>query len=531
MPSDKTVTFDPRGGGPLATGGAGGGDLTDELIRTDYWTDQMVAEAGIPVIETPFVTVGGGLGSFVMVDYLRIAGVPTDRITVLTQLDKPHQQYSQLCRNSQIPPRERLRSDSASRPDNIWGFPSYAFTEARAERTLKPLWNVFTEPILANYWTPRAGTAFRALEKEVERIGWPSMLAKGQVRMVRRRIGGGYFTILTPPPGTSGTKRIAYRSQFVHLAVGYPALRYLEDLQKYRQTYKDYAYRAVNAYEPHEHVYEELRRRPGVVLVRGSGIVASRILQRLIEDRDHNGAMTVVTHLFRTYRDASSRDYRRFGLVKRPVKDGWAFQGFNITKASWGGQHRKKLLKLEGEDRKAFFTYIDGGGHTPHRKDWKEQLARGKAQGFYRQHIGEVQDVFPAQDGKSVITRVRGRGGETTDIQATFIIDCTGLVGSPRDHRLLADLLDHGGAGTNALNRLDCGHVFEVRGAQSVPGKLYASGVATYGGYYGGVDSFLGLQYQAQRIYEDLAKQGFGKRIGPLRSTRQWIKWMRGKQP
>jgi hypothetical protein len=266
------------------------------------------------------------------------------------------------------------------------------------------------------------------------------------------------------------------------------------------------------------------------VMVRGAGIVASRILQRLIEDRDHKGASTVIIHLFRTYHDTPLHD-RRFGLGKRPVKDGWAFQGFNITKASWGGQHRKKMLKLEGEDRKAFTHYIGGGSHTPHRKDWKEQLARGKAEGFYRQHIGQVVDVFPTEDGKSVITQVQSRSGEIIDIPATFIIDCTGLEGSSRDHRLLADLLDHGGADTNLLDRLDCGHSFEVRGTQSPPGKLYASGAATAGGYYGGVDSFLGLQYQAQRIYEDLAEQGFCQKIGPLRSTEQWIKWMRGKQP
>jgi hypothetical protein len=31
----------------------------------------------------------------------------------------------------------------------------------------------------------------------------------------------------------------------------------------------------------------------------------------------------------------------------------------------------------------------------------------------------------------------------------------------------------------------------------------------------------------AQEITDDLVKQGFGKRIGPIRSTSQWLKWMR----
>ncbi len=106
------------------------GDLNDQLLGTDFWTDDMVAAAGIPIIDVPFVTIGGGIGSFVTVDYLRIAGVPTDQIRVLSAIDFPWQTYEYLTRVSQIPRKERIRSDSASRPDNIWGFPSYALSEA-----------------------------------------------------------------------------------------------------------------------------------------------------------------------------------------------------------------------------------------------------------------------------------------------------------------------------------------------------------------------------------------------------------------
>ncbi len=37
------------------------------------------------------------------------------------------------------------------------------------------------------------------------------------------------------------------------------------------------------------------------MLLRGGGIVASRVLQRLTDDRDHHGARTRIAHLFRTY--------------------------------------------------------------------------------------------------------------------------------------------------------------------------------------------------------------------------------------
>src|SRR6204780_4118822 len=106
------------------------GDLTEELLSSAWWTDEMVQGAGIPIVEVPFVTVGGGIGSFVTVDYLRIAGVAPDRIRVLSNIDVPWQTYEYLTRVSQIPRGERIRSDSASRPDNIWGFPSHALAGA-----------------------------------------------------------------------------------------------------------------------------------------------------------------------------------------------------------------------------------------------------------------------------------------------------------------------------------------------------------------------------------------------------------------
>ena len=136
---------------------ARGGELTQELLTSDWWTDAMVAAAGIPVVDVPFITVGGGIGSFVTVDYLRIAGVTTDRIRVLSDIDVPWQTYEYLTRVSQIPRQERIRSDSASRPDNIWGFPSYALAEAFHDKSLKPLSQVLFEPIWADYYTPRAG--------------------------------------------------------------------------------------------------------------------------------------------------------------------------------------------------------------------------------------------------------------------------------------------------------------------------------------------------------------------------------------
>src|SRR5690242_17647890 len=149
---------------------AGRGQLTEELISADWWRDDMVQAAGIPIRDVPFLTVGGGIGSFVTVDYLRIYGVPVGSIRVLSNIDYPWQTYEYLTRVSQIPRPERIRSDSASRPDNLWGFPSYALEEAVRTRSVKPLWQVFTEPMWADFYTPRAHMVFQNLEREMRRI-------------------------------------------------------------------------------------------------------------------------------------------------------------------------------------------------------------------------------------------------------------------------------------------------------------------------------------------------------------------------
>ena len=93
-------------------------------------------------------------------------------------------------------------------------------------------------------------------------------------------------------------------------------------------------------------------------------------------------------------------------------------------------------------------------------------------------------------------------------------------------HRVLNDLLKNGGAGRNPKHRLEVERHFEVKGTANGDGALYASGAATLGGYFPGVDTFLGLQIAAQEITDDLARRGFGAKIGPVRSTVQWFKWL-----
>lgn len=500
-----------------------GGELTGELLKSDTWTDAMLDEAGISVTDVPLVSVGGGIGSFVTADYLRIAGVTPDQIRVLSNIDYPWQTYEYLTRVSQIPRGERIRSDSASRPDNIWGFPSYGLAEAVRDPSLRTLWQLLIEPVGADYYTPRAGQVFAGLERESSRIGYPQLVVKGQVRMVRRRHGGGYFTILTEMPGAPKPRRVAYRSRFVHLAVGYPGLKFLPELQEFRIGHGDF-HHVVSAYEDHEHIYQRARARHAVILIRGGGIVASRVLQRLMDDRERYGLPTEIVHLFRTYVSGSHGPHP---WSRRRGGDGFAYQGFNYPKSVWGGQLKVRMRKLEGEDRAAAYKQM-GGTNTPYRRRWQQQMAQGRSAGWYRTMAGTVEQMM--LDHGMIVSRVTTRAG-TVDVAADFVIDCTGLEADIAEHRVLADLLEHSGASRNPLGRLDVERSFEVRGAASGDGVMYASGAATLGGYFPGVDTFLGLQIAAQEITDDLARRGFCRRIGPVRSTTQWLRWALGRQP
>lgn len=504
--------------------------LGPDLLATSIWSDEMVTAAGIPIVDAPFVTIGGGMGSFAMVDYLRIAGVPADDIRVLTTSDYPWENYEYLTGVSQLPPKNRIRSDASSCPDNIWGFPSYAWRAAFGARSVKgfllPFWNVLTENLLSDYWTPKAGQVFAGLKREADRIDYWRSVAKGQARLVRRRAGGGYFSILTMTEEDSPRRRVAFRSRYVHLAVGYPSIRFLPELQDYRRRYGD-SYRFVNSYEPHEHVYHDLVVRPGTVLVRGGGIAASAILQRLLDDREQHGTRTQVVHLLRTHVEGPHGPSR---FMRRRGGGGWAYQGFNWPKASWGGQLKVRMEKLEGERRDELWQLL-GGSTTPRRRHWQRQLREGREQGHYQTMAGELSHVEPGPDGTlRAYVRHRDTGG-LQPLDVNFVIDATGLVGDIAEHRVLGDLLLHSGATRNSHGRLAVTPGFELTGARSGPGRMYAGGATVEGNYYAPADSLLGLQYTALRVCDDVARDGFCRRIGPARSISQWWKWMRRAAP
>ncbi len=488
---------------------------------------------GLEINETTYLSVGGGLGSFAWVDHLRIWGAPAQQIRVVGLEEKPYGRYRRLCQNSQIPAHERLRSDSGSTPDNIWGWPGYAVREiwslllrADVAPALRIAWQIFGEPTLAQTYTPKSGEVFERIDREARRIGYDTMWRLGHVKAIRQTDDGRYavaYTVSKP----DGRRRCIAVAPYVHVAVGYPGVRFLPDLQTYRDETGDFR-AVVNAYEAHEHVYDTLRQEGGVVMLRGRGIVASRVLQRLYELRQA-GAQIAVVHLLRS----PLAEGNRFGYAQRPVEDHWEFQPFNWPKSCWGGELRFMLEQASPEERAQLLDDW-GGTTTADRRDWKRIVQEGLREGWYQSRFGSVREVTQHDDGQ-VLTTIYGQGAvaDQTMLPADFIVDCTGLQASLEANPLLHDLCSHYDLPTNPKGRLHVANDFEIPNLRNGQGRIYASGAMTLGGPHAAVDSFLGLQYAALRSVDALAGAGAPalRRLNGLRSVLQWTRWARGVAP
>ncbi|MBE9117059.1 FHA domain-containing protein [Lusitaniella coriacea LEGE 07157] len=486
---------------------------------------------GLQVKESEYATIGGGLGSFIWADCLRIFGVPADEITALGVDSSPYSRYKQLCLNSQIPLHERLRSNSDSCPDNLWGFPSYAWREAwqdlrrgQLKNALSYLWQVFAEPTFTQTYTPRASNVFDSIDREQKRIGWDKIFCYGSVRAIRKTTDGRY-AIAYSQTTTQGRDRAFLIARFVSLATGYPAIKFLPDLQAYREKTKDFQ-SVVNAYEPHDFIYEQLEQKGGTILLRGRGIVASRIIQRLDEARSHNPKIRII-HLMRSPKSEG----QKFRRARRTVKNHFEFQPFNWPKACWSGDLRVELERANPQQRQQLITDW-GGTTTADRQDWYEEIERGLKEGWYRIEFGRVERVERETDG--IITYIQNSNykGELR-LEADFIIDATGLDADVSASPLLNDLVTHYNLPLNPLGRLRVSNEFESVEMRTSRGRIYAIGAITLGGPYAAVDSFLGLQYAALRSVYHLAKTRAPrvKKLNFATSLGQWFKWVADRAP
>jgi pSer/pThr/pTyr-binding forkhead associated (FHA) protein len=532
-----------------AAAGGGRAQFPGALFEGRTVAIAAIKASGKLAAETEYLAIGGGCGSFCWVDHLRIYGVPASAIRVLgVAPDKsPYAKWGRLCRVSQIPEHERIRSNSISTPDNIWGFPGYASREFVRDVVhgrmvgFKHILQVFGEPVLTESYTPRLGDVFKSFDAEAKRIGWDQMWVHGQVVSIRKTDDERYVVAYRVPnefaPGATRSDRERFMvARYLQLATGYPASNFLPDLQDFKRAYPDVS-AVVNAYEEHDEIYRTLEQKGGTVLIRGRGIVASRVLQRIYEARTKNPNIRVL-HLNRS----AVTEGAKYDLARRPVRADVQQQPFNWPKACWGGTLRK-LLEDSSPEQRSELMKIWGGTTTADRDDWNVIIEQGTRDGWLKSFYGSVQSMT-YQNGQ-VVTRLEGREKfqESVDLVADYVVDCTGLVARLDETPLLADLtriydlprnkVSSGGAPESSLAGLAVTNAFEVAGLQNGRGRVWAAGVVTANGPYAAVDSFLGLQYAALRSVDQLGvlRAPGVSRFGPLRSLGQWLRWCAGRSP
>ncbi|MEL7433603.1 MAG: hypothetical protein AAFN11_06625 [Chloroflexota bacterium] len=505
-----------------------------DALRSLLWRPLVdkaaIEDMGIPIDTTVFLTIGGGIGSFIWINNLMIYGARHAHVMSIGMEREPYGRYRRLCRQSQISDDNRLRSDSGSTPDNIWGYPGYAIREAlrdgfslRPKNTGKHLKQIFGEPILNQVYTPIAGNVYTSMAREAERIGWDSIHRLGRVHAVRKTTNGHYAVFYTLRTDDYFQERCAI-AQYVHLAVGYPATRVLPELQRYMQLTGD-TYRAVNAYEKHDHVYQQLAQNGGLVVVRGRGIVASRILQRLCEVRKENPDV----HILHVHRRAVI-DGACYNGKQRPVDSHMEIQPFNFPKSAWGGRYREQFMQAD-EDERGELLDTWGGTTTADRVDWQDILHTGKREGWYTVMFGRITDICPSDSkANEVYLQIALHTGNTAEVNASFLVDATGLDANWQRSPLLCDLVKTFNLPLNVKKRLTVNDSFEIEAMRLRRSRMYATGAMTMGSKFAPVDSFLGLQYAAQCSVQDLLdnKAPCIKPLTPFRSLAQWSRWLLG---
>jgi hypothetical protein len=329
--------------------------------------------------------------------------------------------------------------------------------------------------------------------------------------------------------------------RFVQLATGYPGYRTEHDVFDFSGRYLN-EQRVFKAYDDHEAIYQALEssQRPVAVALRGRGIVASRILQRLYAARAHNKRIKIY-HQMRTRIGPNGGS--TYGRARRRVSHNTELQPFNCPKACWGGELRYEIERATPEERSRMMMRL-GGTTTAWRSNWERIAREGLRDGWYQIVVGplEVKKLSAEGGAGKVIMEYSGQDGNMPqEIAVDYVIDCIGLVGDISRSDFLKDLIETYHLPRNRDYTRDHPWYlgiavtpdFEVAGLRNGRGRVFAAGQITAHGPHAAADSFLGLQYCGLRAVDHLHALGAPDiaTFGAFKSFGQWLRWCASRAP
>jgi len=475
--------------------------------------------SGIALEKKMFVSLGGGIGSFCWVDSLRIHAVAAADIAVIAHHGRPYQQFKQYCDRSGLSPQDRLRSDSGARPDNFWGFPGYAVDEwwdnlrhGQWHAAGKVAWQIFTEPLLADFYTPTAGRLYASIEREMQRIDWESMVRPGSALFIRQLNDDGYAIFYRTP----GRQVRIMLAKIVHLALGHTVKQ-----ANYLPTKAPD--QVLSGYNLQADFFRCVEETQASVMVVGRGIVAARIIERLLPKAAQQPERAIIS-LFRSPlgETADSRQIEQASFA------GWRLQPFNWPRSTFGGPLMETLQSVPPTARRQLAKTWSAAS-TPPRTQWLRELQKAAVARRYRTLYGQIAHI--EQQGARLAIQITPSPPATSDavtIQADYLVDCSGFDDQVAHHFIYTDLMTTYQLPTTPAGSLQVNAYFEIETLSSNAGKIIVSGSGAAGNHYGPVDSFLGHQYAAVKTIESLSTLPWTK-LRPLnlvRSLRGWLQWI-----
>jgi hypothetical protein len=521
--------------------------LLQTFFRKPILSLHELKNSGIGLEQKTFVSVGGGIGSFCWVNILRVHGVAQSNIAVVAQNRCSYLQFKHYCDHSGLSPQDRLRSDSGARPDNFWGFPGYAVSEflddlrtGKLLAAVKVAWQIFAEPFACDFYTPTAGRVYASIEREGLRIGWGAMVRQGS-GLFLRKLSDGRLAVFYEDP----TKDIRIViANIVHLALGHTIRR--SDYLLTTPTKQ-----VSSGYELDEDFFRTVEKTGGSVVVVGRGIVAARIIERLLP-RDNLLPKREVISLFRKPFEAAT-DSRN---IKQAKLADWRLQAFNWPRSTFAGQLTDKFKRANPIERQQLAKAWSAAS-TPPRKQWLRDLEKAYHAKDYQYVYGQIARI-EQQDArlaiaitpyskeacnaivsqKSFVPHPPGQGpGGFPDktfldsymtIETDYLIDCSGFDDHIAQHFLYADLMTTYQLPVTLVGSLQVNDYFEIEALSSANGKVFVMGSGAAGNHYGPVDSFFGHQYAAIQSMEKLTTLPWtgARKLNAVSSTYGWLHWV-----
>lgn len=421
-------------------------------------------------LEKKFVTIGGGIGSFCYHSALRIHGVASNDIAVITPHKKPYHQFKIYCDEIDL---DKLRSDSSSRPDNFWGFPGYGLQKAihlikqgEILKGLRILFQLFMEPFLVSYYCPTPNDVFKAINKEAKRTDWDKSLHLGKALSLSKLDNGQYEVRFEDLK----SKKHSIIAEHVHLALGH----------------------GLSNFNANKNIFSNIKSKGGTVLVRGRGTSAARMIARLLEIKSKKRIEVVSLHRNELPDYADSRRLKQRQFMN------WRIQQFNWPKSAFSGELMEKVR--EAGTRKYFPQW--GLPSTTPDKKWISLINKSIKEGRYKIVFSE------------------------NNIKADYIIDCTGFNENPKLNKFYHSLIRKYNLDLNYLGNIKTGRNFEIEKLCSYNGRVSISGVGSAGSFYGPVDSFFGHQFAVSTIIKNTPSI---KPLSTIDSIKQWFKWVKNE--